>query len=239
MNKQFVLNDNLFFFDGNYYAVDKGAEIKTGDWYWAFSAQAGIGYKHFQCDDEYSVANEMQVPKIIFSTNPSLGLPFLLLFSAAETLLENNAAEYQKNQHPSDARGNEYACFKAGYKSNPAKFTEQDMVEFTEWCSEKFDRTYPTQKVYAHDSSDSLWFPKITWDGKLEKRIYLTKELFDIFKSKEKSVKSFEVEMEEYTDFNDDINCETKDIYVAKHRLKINSLGQIAPVNVKYKMVNE
>lgn len=56
MNKRFVLGDNLFFFDGHYYAVDKAAEIKRGDWYWAFSAQAGIGYKYFKCGDEYHMS---------------------------------------------------------------------------------------------------------------------------------------------------------------------------------------
>lgn len=84
--------------------------------------------------------------------------------------------------------------YKAAQKGT---WSDEDMRSFSEWCSENFRRTYPTQQVYKHTEGDKLWFPQVTWNGKFEARIYHSEEIYTVWKSlqNKRAIKSVVLEM--------------------------------------------
>lgn len=207
MNKTtFKLNDNLFFIDGYYYAVDKDAEIEHKDC--VFNIETNDWFRR---NIRASLEHDNKYFKIIFSTNPSLELP-LLVFPDKKNEIEKLAEEHTNHimfQEP-DLRMQAYNSFIDGYKANPAKFTEQDMIEFAEWYKEYFHTEQMNDRVI----------------------VKTIKELLNLYlQSKEKIIESFEVEMEEIFD-NSSAYMEVGHADF-KYKPKLNSLGQIEAINIK------
>lgn len=145
--------------------------------------------------------------KIIFSNNPSLEL-LLIIFPDKEDEIEKlaNKCKAQRQLVGEDKRLTVNG-FIEGYKANPAKFTEQDIRDAIKEGIE-------IQKRWTTD--ESFREQQIT--------IYL--------QSKEKLIESFKVEMiniNQHNSLPDGIGV------VHSWRPKLNSLGQVEALNIKYK----
>lgn len=136
MRKRFILNDNLFFIENHYYAVDKEVDIKNGDYPQFVIEHLITGeYITWQIDNINDIDNNSQY-KIIFTTNTLLKLPILVFPEKENKIQELAKKNCQEFKNGFDGLLNETTIslmefqFSEGYKANPAKFTEHDLIEF-------------------------------------------------------------------------------------------------------------
>jgi hypothetical protein len=59
------------------------------------------------------------------------------------------------------------------------KNIEDNMILFTEWCSENFHRTYPK------GANEIVWWPRITFNGIFKKELHTTTDLLNIWKEQQ------------------------------------------------------
>ena len=66
------------------------------------------------------------------------------------------------------------------------QFTEQDMIEFTEWAVTEFRRSFPV------GVQETAWFPIQAFKGIYERRMHTTKELLQIWKDEQTKIIYYE-----------------------------------------------
>lgn len=122
-----------------------------------------------------TIANLMsQYKKVIATNNPNIDIPKVV------DEIEELADEYFKTT--SFGSTNKYASykkFKDGYKKSQEThpFSEEDMIEFAEWCRDKAVREF----AYSVGETNN-------WELKGEQKIKTTKELLELWKEKQPKI---------------------------------------------------
>lgn len=184
MNKQFKLNENLFFINGFYHATEDEV-IMEGDWFvhknkWIHCCTYKIQESVY--DDTDSQHFDFDCKRIAFSNNTALQVP-ILLFEHEINFAEIFYNILQKTYPLFDAWEEAREYFKN--KRSTRVFTEKDCIGFAEFI--KTEQWTPA--LIEH-----TWFSRQLNDSQRP----TTKELFNIYlQSKETQIESFEVACDE------------------------------------------
>lgn len=212
--QQFKLDENLFSIDGHYYAVNKDANIEDKDWYLTVNKNIykSKGKMKDLVKDLSTVRQELSIgyfQKIIFSTDQSLEELPLLVFSDKEDETKTIMNKWVG------------ALSKSGFTPEQIdKITEDNSFYYIEgykanpakFTEEDMEQIYDMGRYSIIDKDIDN-----TFDSSIER----------IKQSKTKQIKEFEIEMEEEDQYlSENEHC--------KWQPKLNSLGQIKAINVKY-----
>jgi hypothetical protein len=226
MKKIFTLNNNLFFIENHYYAVDKEVDIKDGDYPQFVIEHLLTGeYITWQIDNFNDIDNNNQY-KIIFTTNSLLKLPILVFPEKENKISELARINCQEFKKGFDGLLSETTLslmefqFSEGYKANPARFTEQDLIKF-----EVFKRKLGVRRYDINEKS--YWMTdkeaSSNYGGKTDE------EIISLY-IKSNSIKSFEVEMEKIS-VSTEIAVHAPNDWL-RYVPKTNPLGQVEAINI-------
>lgn len=199
---KFKLNDNLFSVDNFYYGVDLNTDEQYGNYTRVLPNISCWRNKYYYHNNKFVIG------QVIFTTNPILsGVPLLVLPEKKDEIekeIQKIGADHYtpiNKENFTELNSQTYYNLKKkrelfmegltiGFKANPARWTDDDMIEFL--------------KTYC----DS------------DKAINNGKELLNLYlKFKEPIIESFDIEMEETTVYDDNPNNKHQYKWVSKPKL--------------------
>lgn len=151
--------------DGFDYYVSNELGVGRNDFYYDYHGNIWRWTYEFQKDNKLSNSIADTHPKVIATNNPNIDIAKVI------NLVEDLSLSY-KNERSKDGYDtrNSLNDFKSGYNKSQEThpFTEDDMIEFTQWC----------ENQYFYSTVEKKWSTEFKiYDGVL----YATKELLQLW----------------------------------------------------------